>query len=525
METALKPASAETARLTSSKLDLPLWRSAISTDQGVLALSALSLIVLHMLTNGQYGFHRDELLVIDDARFLSWGYVVYPPLSPFIARLSLTLFGTSLIGFRFFAALAEGIAMLLTGLMVRELGGKRWAQLVGAWAAAIASVPLHSGAMFQYMSLDHLWWVLAAYFVVRLLESGNPRWWLGVGVAAGLGMMTKYTMAFFVLGILAGLIFTNARKCFASKWLWCGVAVSILIFLPNLLWQVQHNFLTLEFLRSIHARDVGIGRGDWFLPKQLYVCMSAVAVPLWVAGLYYLFVRPEGKRYRMIGWMFVVPMALLMIAGGREYYLAPAYPMILAAGAFWTEQWITKLPAAGARRMRTTAWSMLVVGGLINVALALPVAPAGSGWFKVSEAVTGNFNYEFGWPEMVSAVARVRDSLPAGSGRVAILTGDSGETGAIYVYGRAFGLPQAISGSNSDWLRGYGDQPPDTVITFGYLRSDLDGVFESCQLAGESKLAYGIMNHAVGADHNQIFVCRQPRKPWNEFWKTFRWFG
>src|SRR5215831_3459152 len=171
----------------------------IATDTGALLLSALSLVALHSATNNQYGFHRDELATIDDARFLGWGYVVYPPVTPFIARVALTLFGPSMIGLRFFGALAAGIAMVLTGFMAREIGGKRPAQLVAAWAAAIAGPAVFLGSVFQYVSFDYLWWVLAAWIIIRLLKSDNQRWWLVLGAVVGLGMMTKFTM-----GVLPG---------------------------------------------------------------------------------------------------------------------------------------------------------------------------------------------------------------------------------------------------------------------------------------------------------------------------------
>jgi hypothetical protein len=155
-----------------------ICRRIIATDTGVLVLSAMALVALHTATNGQYGFHRDELATIDDARFLSWGYVVYPPITPFLARVSMTLFGASIIGLRLFAALAVGIAMVLTGLMAREIGGRRPAQLVAAWAAAIAGPVVSFGYLFQYVSFDYLWWVLAAWVIIRLLKSGDQRWWL-----------------------------------------------------------------------------------------------------------------------------------------------------------------------------------------------------------------------------------------------------------------------------------------------------------------------------------------------------------
>ena len=243
----------------------------------------------------------------------------------------MTLFGASVIGLRLFAALAVGIAMVLTGLMAREIGGRRPAQLVAAWAAATAGPVVSFGYLFQYVSFDYLWWVLAAWVTIRLLKSGDQRWWLALGAVVGFGMMTKFTMAFLVAGIVCGIVLDRPRSLL-SKWLWCGAALALLIFLPNLIWQIRHNFITLDFLRFIHARDVRLGRADGFLPAQFWAVTNPVTVPIWIAGLYFLFFKPEGKRFRMIGWMYLIPLVILLIARGRPYYLAPAYPMLLAVG-------------------------------------------------------------------------------------------------------------------------------------------------------------------------------------------------
>src|SRR5215475_3612714 len=438
----------------------------IATDTGALILSALSLVALHSATNNQYGFHRDELATIDDARFLGWGYVVYPPVTPFIARVALTLFGPSMIGLRFFGALAAGIAMVLTGLMAREIGGKRPAQLVAALASAIAGPAMFLGSVFQYVSFDYLWWVLAAWATVRLLRSEDQRWWLALGAAVGLGMMTKYTMAFLLAGILGGIVLTRPRWLL-NKWLWCGVAVSLLIFLPNLIWQVRQDFITLDFLKFIHARDVSMGRADGFLPAQFWAMTNCVTVPIWMAGLYFLFFEPEGKRYRMIGWMYLIPLAILFIARGRPYYLAPAYPMLLAFGSVRGELWLETLSPAAAGRTRRVVRTSLMIAGIAVAAVVLPLAPPGSHWWRIADSANTNFNEEFGWREMTDAVLRVRDSLPPEDAPVDVLAGDAGEAAAINLYGRGYGLPEVISGGNSHWLRGYGNPPPKTIIAAG----------------------------------------------------------
>ena len=246
-----------------------------SGDLAALVCLAMATVLVHVLTGHQYGFQRDELATLEDARHLAWGFVAYPPVTPFFGRLSLILFGTSLMGFRFFAAVAQAVALVFVGLMARELGGRRGAQLV----AAAAGVPfaLGGGALMQYVSFDYLCWVLTAYFVIRLLKSEDARWWAAIGTAIGLGMESKYTMGFFVIAIVAAVVVTPARKYFASKWLWVGVALSILIFLPNLIWQAQHHFVSLDFLKHIHTRDVGEGRADGFLIQQLKIDLAGNA--------------------------------------------------------------------------------------------------------------------------------------------------------------------------------------------------------------------------------------------------------
>ncbi len=202
------------------------------------------------------------------------------------------------------------------------MGARRGAQLV----AAVAALPfcLGGGYEMQYVAFDCLAWVLTAYFITRLLNSGDPRWWVAIGSGIGFGMLSKYTIGFFVVGIVAGVLFTDARRYLKSKWLWIGVALSILIWLPNLLWQVQHNFVSLDFLSHIHARDVRQGRTAYFLPQQLE--MTGFRFPLALAGFYFCLFSRAGKRFRMIGWMFVITLALFTIARGRWYYMGPPIP-------------------------------------------------------------------------------------------------------------------------------------------------------------------------------------------------------
>jgi hypothetical protein len=499
------------------------WRGVVFSDLGVLVLLALAKLAVHMLTNGQYGFHRDELGMLDDARFPAWGYVSYPPLTPFFARVALVLFGPSLVGLRFFAALGQSIVLVLVGLIARDLGGGRRAQLLAALAVAIAPIALNWSSLFHYGGFDYLWWVLIAFLAVRLLKSEDPRYWLGLGAVIGLGMLTKYTMAFCVAGLVGGVLLTRARRYLASLWLWGGVGLSLLIFLPNLVWQAQHSFIHLQFLSYIHARDIAIGRTKSFLLDQLYSAANPVTIPLWVAGLYFYFFTPAGRPFRLLGWMVVIPFALMLATQGRGYYTGPIYPALLAGGAVYGERWLRSLPAARARWLWATTWCTLALGGLVVAGLVLPVAPINSTWWQVARVVDPEPKEEIGWPELVQTVAGIYAALPpADKPTTGILTNYS-EVGAISLYGPAYDLPQAIGGENTDWLRGYGDPPPQTLIVVSWRPVGVDQFFASCVLAGHITNAYGVPNED-STQRPDIFVCHGLRVTWPDFWRQIQSF-
>ena len=491
------------------------------SDTSLLWLLALALFLLHMFTNHQYGFHQDELVVLDNANHLDWGFVEYPPLTPFLARIELELFGFSLVSARTFAALAHSIVLVLTGLMARELGARRPAQILAALGAAIAPIALIQGSLIQYVTFDFLWSVLIAYLVIRLLKSEDPRWWIPVGAVIGLGMMTKYTMVMFVAGLVGGVLLTDARRYVRSPWLWSGVALSLLIFLPNLIWQIQHNFISLEFLSSIHARDVEIGRADGYIIEQFLFCSNPFVIPFWVTGLIYYFKSEAGKRYRAIGWMYVIPFLIYLITQGRSYYLAPAYPMLIAAGAVVWQGWLDRLDEGRARLIHGLTWTGIFIGAMIGGALALPIAPINSPLWDVTSEVHDTFTEQIGWHEMIETVAGIYAALPEEEKpRVGILAAENDEAAALNLYGGEYGLPTAISGSDTFWLRGYGDPPPETIIVLGYTREDIASVAEQCEVVGTITNPYGVENDLRTPP--DIFVCRGLRISWPELWEQVK---
>jgi hypothetical protein len=491
----------------------------------ILFLMALGAVIFHISLNGQYGFHRDELDFIMNARHLDWGYVSYPPITPLFARIGLEIFGESLRGLRVLPAIAQGVVMILAAWMARDMGGKRNAQILSAFAVFIAPISLFGGTVMMYFAFDYLWWVLVAFFTVRLLSTDDPRYWLGIGVSIGLGMMTKFTMAFWVVGLIAAVLLTPARKYLSSKWLYIGAALAFLIVLPNLIWQYQHDFIALVHLSNIHARDVEWGRADKYLPEQLYLTTNPFSLPLWTVGLSLCLFSASMKRFRALGWMFIVTFALFFVNKGRGYYTGPAYVMLLAAGAVWFENWFAGLGGKKRQLGYGVLWTTQVIGCLIGIILMKPVAPINSPLWDFTIGVTDDlFTEMIGWQDLTAQVAEINQSIPESEKpNTVILAANYGEAGALDLYGDAYGLPRVITGSNSYWYRGYGNPEPETVIVVGFEGDYAKHFFKSCRYSGTVTNSYNVKNEET-THHTSLFVCREPRQPWSVMWQEMRWY-
>jgi Dolichyl-phosphate-mannose-protein mannosyltransferase len=504
-----------------SRQNLAQTRHQYRTDTLVLLGIAGVVALVHVFTNGRYGLHRDELQTLSDALHLDWGFVAYPPFTPFVERISMAIFGHWLIGLRLFSVLAQAAVIVVTGLMARELGGSRRAQATAAVAAALAPLAMFEGTEFQYTTFDYLWWVLIAYFVIRLLKTDDPRWCLAIGATVGVGLLTKYTMVFYVAGIVGGIVLTEARRLLRSGWLWAGIGLAVVICLPNAVWQVRHDFTSYHFLHHIHVRDVGEGRAEGFFLQQFRICTNLFAAPLWMGGLFF-FLR--GRRYRMLAWMYLIPLALFAVSKARFYYIGAAYPALIAMGAAVGERWAASLARGWRWAVEGALFTGIGAWGLFFGAIILPVAKSGP-LKDFALHNNGDLREEIGWDELVTAVAGVRNSLPAEQKEnVGVVVGNYGEMGAVEILGPAYHLPAPISLTNSGWLRSYPTPQPSTLIVVGWSRTQVDETFTSCRLAGHNGNSYGVKNEE-SEDHPDIYVCGPPIRPWPEFWKRNQRFG
>ncbi|MHC1784857.1 MAG: ArnT family glycosyltransferase [Anaerolineaceae bacterium] len=500
----------------------------ISNRKLLILIVSLWLIILTAISaavSWQFGFHRDELNFIENARYLDWGYVEYPPFSPLVARMVLELFGPSIVALRFAATLAVCVSMLLTGIMTLEMGGSRAASVVATLATGSSAYVIFSTRFFSYQTFDFLFWVLISYFVIKLINSGDPRWWLAIGATIGMGLQNKYSIPFFALGLAGGVLLTYERHYLKSKWVRLGVLVAIVIFIPNFIWQIQHNFVSLEHQADMRSYNIEVGRTADYLIAQFYVATNPAAIPLWGYGLYFSLFAPQGKKYRMLGWMYIIPLVLFLVASGRFYYMAPTYPMMIALGAARLINRPGSEQNRSKRTWRNIQYGSLAVLGILFMAVMIPITAPGSAWWRLDYALNSEIGEEIGWPEMVKEVSRLYHELPEDErAQTGIMAMNYGEASAINIYGPEMGLPNVISGENTFWYRGYGDNPPQKLIVVGLETRYVKYIFNSCKVIGQIPNPYDIENQEL-RETPDILYCEGLIEPWPEFWSHFRHYG
>ena len=506
-------------------------QSQISISGWVFALAAIGTL-FHFVFNGRYGYFRDELYYAACGEHLAWGYVDHAPFVALIARLTRATLGDSLFALRFFPALAAAAKVYLSGWMARELNGGRFAQLLAALAALLAPIYLTFDSFLSMNSFEPVFWMACAAILLRILNGGSDRLWLLFGLVAGIGILNKHSMLFFGSGVFAGLLLTGARQEFAKRWVWLAGALAFLIFLPNLLWEIRHGWPTIALLHAVIGTKYS-NVTPWEFVWQQSLLAHPLATPIWLAGLWYFLFDTAGKKYAALGVAYLVVLAELMALHGKIYYLAPAYPMLFAAGAVWIETRV--LPRTG-MWLKPVTVALLVAGGLIAAPLAMAILPVeytakySRFWdvqaVHVESVPLGDlpqlFGDMYGWPEQVEAVAQVFNALPPQDrGKCAVLAYNYGEAAAIDYLGPARGLPKAISGHNQYALWGPRGYNGDVVIAIGFSQEQLRQIFDEVNPAIRVTSQYAIPEET----NLTIYLCRKPKRTLGEEWAKLSWLG
>lgn len=479
----------------------------------VLCVAAAKLL-FHLLTATRYGIFRDEMYYFACSEHLSWGYVDHPPLIALIVWITRHIFGSSVLALRLPAALAGAALVWLAGKLAREFGGGRFAQALAALAVFMVPIYLIMNHWITMNAFEPLIWMGCLWCVVRAINSGNEKYWFWFGVLAGIGFETKYSIVFFLLGVFAGVLATPQRRILKGKWLWLGVLAAFLIFLPNFIWLVQHDFPFIELMRNIRMTSRDIVRGPLAFVLDQGQIMNPVLFPLWLAGLAWLFFAEAGKRYRVLGWTYIVILGVFIALKGKNYYLAPIYPVLFAAGAVAFERvtskrWVWTRAAYVAVLALCTAIlaplfaPILPIESFIRYQRKLGIEPP-----KAENQNNGSlpqyFADEFGWEDMVREVARIYNSLPPDErARTAIFANSYGQAGAIDYFGSKYGLPKAISNHQSYWYWGPRNYSGEIMIVLGSDGSGDRKHFKSVEVAGRADNPYSRMD-----ERYDIFLCR-----------------
>jgi 4-amino-4-deoxy-L-arabinose transferase-like glycosyltransferase len=467
---------------------------------------------------GRYGYHRDELYYLVAGRHPAWGYDDQPPLAPMLARSMDALFPGSVAGLRLPSAVAVAVIVLLAGLLARDLGGSRPAQLLAAGTAAATPVFVVSGHLLSTTILDILFWTLLSWLLVRWIRVRDDRLLLLAGPVAGLALLNKSLVVLLAAGILCGVLLAGPRQLLTRPALWLAAVVAAALWVPNLWWQATHDWPQLE-MSAVIRDDQGVGGVVALLPNQLLLLGPPLAA-IAIAGLWRLLRTGEARPYRAFGWAFLVVLALTLVTGGREYYPAGLYPVLVAAGAVATGSWWSR---GRVRTRRSLVGAALALGAVSTVVIALPVYPVD----RLADTPQAAVNYDavetVGWPELAETVAEVYDSLPESQRATAvILTRNYGQAGAIDRYGRPLGLPAPYSGHLNFWRWG---PPPDTatgpVILVG-VTAQLAPDCGTVTLVARHDNGYGLDNEEQGVP---VSVCDRLTRPWSEIWPQLHRFS
>ncbi|MBV8050949.1 MAG: glycosyltransferase family 39 protein [Acidobacteriaceae bacterium] len=491
-------------------------KQTVATGMAVIWAIALVKLVFHIYFNNRYGYFRDEFDYIACANHLAWGYVDQPPLVPFLLHICQGVLGDSLRSIRLMPAVATSLLVVQAAVIARELGGRGYALVLTAITVALAPQYLSNGSLLGTNCLEPNLWMGCAYFAIVAIKRNDPRYWLCFGVVAGLGMQEKYSIALFGFGIVVGLLLTEQRRVFLNKWIWIGGAAAFLIFLPNLLWNVHYHWPFLELMHNVRAegRDVVLPAGQYFFQQTLLV--GPLTAPIWLTGLIGFFVSPRLKMYRVLGWSYVVCYGVLFFLHGKNYYLAPIYPMLMASGAVILESAFTK-PRWG--WLKPTIAAVIALNGIYLIPVAVPVFSP-SRFLEYTKylpfklpvmehaharaALPQWYSDQFGWNEIVAETAVAWNQLaPEERHSCGIFAQNYGQAGAIDFLGRRYGLPQSLSGHQTWFLWGPRGYSGNCLIVLDDSKEKLQELFQEVDYVGTSADNPYALEKEI-----DIYICR-----------------
>lgn len=486
---------------------------------------ALIKLIIHFLTNSNYELQRDAFLYLALGDHLDWGFMSVPPTIAVLGNVTRFLFGDSVFSIRLLPAFIGALSVIIIGLIVRNLGGKAWAILLGCSAFILSPAFLRSNTLFQPVSFNQFYWLLSTLFIIKLLKTKNPKFWIHLGAVWGLAFLNKYSIAFLAFAFLISLFFSSDRKLYISKYFVVGMGLGLVIILPNLIWQYNNNFPVAYHMTALKESQLVNVRIVDFLSAQLLMNISNLIV--WMFGLVFLLFIKDGKVYRIIGYTYLAVLITFIVLKGKAYYALGIYPVLFAAGGFAIEKYLIG------------SWRYLKPGILVlMILILLPLLPYSLPIYSLEKMIEyGELSKKFGgegalrwedghihslpqdyadmvgWNELADIVIQTYQSLSDSEQGNCVIYGENyGEAGAIKFHGKKCGLPEPVSFSGSFLFWAPDSFSKKILIYVNDDTNDVNYFFTTVEKVGE------ITNPYARESGMPVWLCRTPRNDFEQFY-------
>ena len=473
----------------------------------------MCLIVIHLATNGVLGFHIDELYYLASGRHPAFGYVDFPPIVPLLGRLETAVLGVTPWTLRLLPALLGGVSVILCGAYVRKLGGSLGLQALALLAGI--TEPLILGTwLFQTVIFDQVAWMLSIYWFLSIVIDRKPRMWVLLGITLGIGLEIKYLILPLILGIgIATLLTPSLRQDLRTKYPWIGGALMLVMWAPNVVWQIANGFPTVAYI-SNHQGVIQSGGGVVNFVVYFLVLLFLLT-PLWVAGFITLFRTPS---FRPIGIACATPMVVYLFVG-KYYYPGPTIPIVMAAG-------LIALSHARRPRLRSALAIAVVVASLLDfvalLKITVPTTPADRLHATGLDTQDSDLASTVGWPQITSQLTAIYQALPASErASTVIVSSDYGVAGALQIFGNPKLLPASFSPQLSDWYWLPSNLAATDVLMVGYEPSNVAWMCTSARVDGHLTVPYQVVNLESGAP---VTFCTL-KAPLPELWGRLKDFS
>ncbi len=490
----------------------------------IFALAALKLTI-HFFTNTNYELHRDAYLYLAQGDHLDWSFLSVPPTTAIIGNITRFLFGDSVFSIRLFPAIIGAVSVVIIGLIIKNLGGKKWAILLGCSAFVVSSAFLRSNTLFQPVSFDGFYWLLSTYFILKLIPTQNPKFWIHLGITWGLAFLAKYNIGFLIFAFGIALLLTSDRKLFFSKYFLYGSVLGLLIILPNLVWQYNHNFPVVYHMTRLRETQLVHVRIIDFLTAQVLMNFSNLLI--WLSGLAFVLFFKVGKKYRVLGYTYLAVVLLYILLKGKGYYALGIYPILFAFGGFAIEKYLVGRLGF----LKPIILALMILITLPLLPYSLPVLPlekmvaygeqskrfGGEGALRWEDGRIYPLPQDYadmtGWKELgeivIRAYQRLSDSEKADC---AIYAENYGQAGAIKYYSQKHGLPEPVCFSESFLFWAPDSAKFHTLIYVNDDTADISHYFTTVDLIGR------ITDPYARESGLSVWLCRTPRNGFERFY-------